>query len=140
MKMPNWLPRDIRRVEKSLIYTTIRRIHGVNVTCHWVWGLPYRAMQMEIEDLVYFSNRIEVFYLNGSCLADTSHRANTPFNIRKVDRMEIETGERSVFYDVCLSDGVAVDDVAESLENILKQEECSKKEMYVDQILWRKEG
>jgi len=97
-------------------------------------------MQMEIEDLVYFSNRIEVFYLNGSCLADTSHRANTPFNIRKVDRMEIETGERSVFYDVCLSDGVAVDDVAESLENILKQEECSKKEMYVDQILWRKEG
>ena len=140
MKLHNWLPRDIRLVDKSIIYTTTRSINGVNFPVYWVWGIPYRAMQMEAEDLVFFSNRIEAYYLNGRCEADTSHRANTPFNVRKCDRMEIETGERSVFYDVCLSEGVDVEDVAESLENILEQEECRKKEIYVNQILWRKEG
>jgi len=140
MKLPNWLPRDIRRVEKCLIYTTSRHINGVPVPVYWVWGVPYRAMQMETENLVYFSNRSEVFYLNGSCVADTSMRVGKPFNVRKNDRMTFETNERFVFYDVCLSDGIAVEDVSDRLEKIFGQEECPKKEMYVDQILWRKEG
>ena len=138
MHRPLWLPREFRLVEKSLAYRTTRRIRGVDVSVSWIWGRPWGAMQIEYEQIVFFSNAVVLIYFNGRKFCDTTDRIGEPFTITKCDRMEIQNGEQSVFYYVMLSEGVSLADVERDLEKIWASETSKLKSITVDGELWRR--